>query len=74
MHQKHTYGIKTLKKNKNTGNIVAEEYLSFLDLGGYNLPPLLDDVNEKVTLLQQLVFLSGCIYLQTRGKRAGDGF
>lgn len=53
---------------------MTEEYLSFLDLGGYYLSPLLDDVNEQVTLLQQLVFLSGCVYLRTRRKHAGDAF
>lgn len=65
------HGIKTWKK---TDNIMNEEYLSFLYLGGYYLSPLLYDVNEQVTLLQQLVFLPGCIYLQTRRKRAGDAF
>lgn len=42
------------------------EYLSFLYLCANYLSPLLYDVNEQVTLLQQLVFLSGCIYLQTQ--------
>lgn len=66
--------IKKKKQQQKTGNTVNEEYLPFLYLGGYYLSPLLYDVNEKVTLLQQLGFLSGCIYLQTRRKRAGDAF
>lgn len=48
-----------------TGGTVDDEYLSFFYLGGYYLSSLLYDADEQVTLLQQLVFLSGCIYLQT---------
>lgn len=57
------------KDEKKTGNTVNKEYLSFLYLGGYYLSPLLYDVDEQVTLLQQFVFLPGCIYLQTEATR-----
>lgn len=38
-------------------------YLPLLYLGGYYLSSLLYDINQQIALLQQLVFLSRCIYL-----------
>lgn len=52
---KQTKVIKVTKGDK--------QYLSLLYLGRYDLSPLLYDINQKVTLLEQLVFLSRCVYL-----------
>lgn len=52
-----------------------KQYLPLLYLRGYDLSPLLYDINQQVTLLEQLVFLSGCINLDTRvDKRRSIGF
>lgn len=40
-----------------------KHYLSLLYLGGYDLSSLLYDINQQVTLLQQLVFLPRRIHL-----------
>lgn len=42
---------------------VDKQYLSLLYLGGYDLSSLLYDINQQIALLEQLVFLSRCIYL-----------
>lgn len=39
------------------------QYLPLLYLGRYDLSPLLYDINQLVTLLEQLVFLSRRVYL-----------
>ena len=38
-------------------------YLALLDLGADDLPPLLDDLDEEVTLLQQLALLPRRVHL-----------
>lgn len=47
---------------KDVSNITAV-YLSLLNLAAYNLPPLLDDVNQDVALLHQFALLVRGVHL-----------
>lgn len=55
--------IGTIKVIKRKMTKVDDCYLPLLYLGGYYLSSLLYDINQQIALLQQLVFLSRCIYL-----------
>jgi len=48
-----------------THPIPRSPHLPLLDLVADDLPPLLDDVNQDVALLQELALLAGHVYLRT---------
>lgn len=43
-------------------------HLPLLDLAADDLPPLLDDVDQEVTLVHQLALLAGRVHLRDRNK------
>lgn len=44
-------------------------HLPLFDLAANDLPPLLNNVNQDVALLQELALLTGCIHLRTNSQR-----
>lgn len=47
-------------------------YLPLLDLVADDLPPLLNDVNQDIALLQELALLTGRVHLGSNSQRVLD--
>lgn len=47
-------------------------HLPLLDLAANDLPPLLNDVNQDIALLQELALLAGCVHLRTNSNTVLD--
>lgn len=52
--------------------VECSPHLPLLDLVANDLPPLLNNVNQDITLLQELALLTGRIHLRTNSHRALD--
>lgn len=60
------YAIKFLAPSEHS------PHLPLLDLAANDLPPLLNDVNQEIALLDELALLTGRVHLRTNSNRVLD--